>query len=1730
MINTLFTRLFNTVTLLSHSKLTFTFATVVVLFLPQKAVSQSILAQWPLSSNFTTVTFDANNLDNASYSKGSGINEWGIANYNLGGDWYDFTANGIIEEQDYIQFELSPKTGANAKNIYITSFELEMEQIPWFGSAGPRNYRIDYSKTADFSTFTTAAIGPVNTSFTVNDIQFASPLEVYSGETIYFRIYGYNSENEGDLIIKKNDFTVMGYVENLAPVNPVPVLDFEQDCANNGNLLFNLPAGFNPANETILIFAKAGSPINLGGSTALLSAYPTANNDLLVFNGSPYQHDANAKLVYKGTAAGPQPLINVTPGATYYFLAFNFLTPGGAGNISGGTFADGSVTGAIPDVENYSGIGTSTIVNLGFTAPNCVDAVMIVAKEGSINGTPSGNGSAYIPDPDFLGAGTPFDGGKVVYNSAHTSGSAGAVAVSGLTNQTTYHFKAWVRKGTAWSPGIELTAIPDISSIIITQVQSKGADFFEFMTLTRMDISNLNLTDQGVCESGAIFRNFSGEESEYENFFNASGNSDITTPLTDIPAGTYIRVYSGSETVDLDYSDGLMTLRNSGLNLDQNGDQALVYTGEIPIWFEDCGALPTPISAANDFASTTGWITSGTPDANTSYKPNTPAAFETLNSKGNSRFQLGNPIGDSTIIFSAIMNPSNWKHNNQNGDYWKLKKVLFQKSNKLNGVVAFSSISGSEFTIDASNLTFENTTISSRFIIVVYDGGVPDRPMNRYTCYQPNTDYSLAPDVVKSITQQFSQSEPCGVAQTIGDGKVVFLGNNLPATLTISGLRCDTEYNIKIVAINGNGSNMQRGTANKSTVTTTQDGGVQDTYYARIDGDFTDDIWSDTPTGSPQKIPPLSPCLKLVIQSPIAVTLDMDASFGELEIEPGGRIDLNTRTLSLQKNLTINGSIIPGTSKVVFNGNGGFQDISTLAETEFYDIEVDKNSTANSNTLFISGDIAVRNHVIVTAGDLEVKNGISLRLISDQPDQAAALIEVPSGSSVTGRFIVERYLPAISTQAPPGSGQGVGWRYLSAPIKAATFSTWNDDFTTTGLTGSDYPEYPYNINNSYHYFPSLQFYDETVAGMQEFGFDGDYMGAAPTIRVRRDITQPVQPGQGVFVYLGPVPLTFDAIGEPFTGELVYNLSFTNNGLTDEDGWNLVANPYPCAIDWDLVERSAEVKPFAYIYDATGSGNFVILEAGVSANHLIASGNAFWVKAANIATITFKESHKSNDVNVPFYKSVNPELNELMITLENTDYTSLSDFTKLRINENSTLVYDFYYDAYKRYSLNPYVPGLATQIDTISRDFAINAFNPTDSSITIQLKANIRVAGNYRFTFDFAGSQFESYCPVLFDKLTGSQVVISNGVEYEFDAQVNGVGDSARFSLIFTPTIRLETYDAVCNGDNNGEIVVNAFNVTPVTYGLFDANDSLYTSGTGQGEFSIDSLAWGFYRLVVSGLGGACPVIEREIFIGQPATLPDAGVTAYNALCKNSKDGEINISWEDSSYYQLSLFLDNELIGFVADASLDHSFMGLAPGDYQVQISNVCDTLQTAKSIFFTDSMHLDFVLPEDTIYLQDGGYVFYQNISENGYNFKWGFHPEQEAPIWSENGEFTYTEAGTYSILLGGTSAEGCYDHIIKQITVIDLVSSIAESINSSDRFAINYSDRQIDLIYELGNAKTLNLSVYDGLGKVYFKEALQARIQGNYTVPTTGLSAGIYFIRIDRNNEESLMLRFVVR
>jgi hypothetical protein len=109
------------------------------------------------------------------------------------------------------------------------------------------------------------------------------------------------------------------------------------------------------------------------------------------------------------------------------------------------------------NITNFAAKAESGAVALTWTNPLVnFDQVMIVAKPLTAF-TTIPVGTAYIADANYKGVGTAFEGGKVVYRG---TGANSNVTITGLTNGTLYHFKAYSLFGTAWSNGVALSSSP----------------------------------------------------------------------------------------------------------------------------------------------------------------------------------------------------------------------------------------------------------------------------------------------------------------------------------------------------------------------------------------------------------------------------------------------------------------------------------------------------------------------------------------------------------------------------------------------------------------------------------------------------------------------------------------------------------------------------------------------------------------------------------------------------------------------------------------------------------------------------------------------------------------------------------------------------------------------------------------------------------------------------------------------------------------------------------------------------------------------------------------------------------------------------------------------------------------------------------------------------------------------------------------------------------------------
>ena len=132
-------------------------------------------------------------------------------------------------------------------------------------------------------------------------------------------------------------------------------------------------------------------------------------------------------------------------------------------NKSGTAFTGGTHTFQTATPNNVTGFTTSACENnsttLDWTDPtNCFDNVLIFANNSSFTSAiPTGDSSLYAANATF-GSGTAFDGGFCVYK-----GTANTETIIGLTNGTTYTYKIFTRNDLEWSSGIEVSCIPSVA-------------------------------------------------------------------------------------------------------------------------------------------------------------------------------------------------------------------------------------------------------------------------------------------------------------------------------------------------------------------------------------------------------------------------------------------------------------------------------------------------------------------------------------------------------------------------------------------------------------------------------------------------------------------------------------------------------------------------------------------------------------------------------------------------------------------------------------------------------------------------------------------------------------------------------------------------------------------------------------------------------------------------------------------------------------------------------------------------------------------------------------------------------------------------------------------------------------------------------------------------------------------------------------------------------------------
>ena len=278
-------------------------------------------------------------------------------------------------------------------------------------------------------------------------------------------------------------------------------------------------------------------------------------------------------------------------------------------------------------------------------------------------------------------------------------------------------------------------------------------------------------------------------------------------------------------------------------------------------------------------------------------------------------------------------------------------------------------------------------------------------------------------------------------------------------------------------------------------------------------------------------------------------------------------------------------------------------------------------------------------------------------------------------------------------------------------------------------------------------------------------------------------------GSGYLVsYKLDVTKNFIGILNTTTTSLPLNCTWTSAAAGGAEGWNLVGNPYPSALDWELITKNTVDNALYYYNSADTNYKYCIPVGGGiylgTGSKNIPAMQGFMVHTTNAAgTITLNNTMRTHEGMGVYNKSISTGLsNYLVLTINGTNS---SDQAFVYFTNEATQNFDSKFDAHKLMSMDTLVPMIYTITPDISK-LAINSLPPSAASTALPLGFIAGFDGTYSIT----ASELNTFQPdatiTLQDLKSGTSQNLMQNPVYTFSGLKTD--DHNRFLLHFAGTI------------------------------------------------------------------------------------------------------------------------------------------------------------------------------------------------------------------------------------------------------------------------------------------------------------------------------------------------------
>ncbi|UPT69059.1 MAG: PKD domain-containing protein [Sphingobacteriales bacterium JAD_PAG50586_3] len=544
-------------------------------------------------------------------------------------------------------------------------------------------------------------------------------------------------------------------------------------------------------------------------------------------------------------------------------------------------------------------------------------------------------------------------------------------------------------------------------------------------------------------------------------------------------------------------------------------------------------------------------------------------------------------------------------------------------------------------------------------------------------------------------------------------------------------------------------------------------------------------------------------------------------------------------TLDIKGNWTGANNVVSGPGKTIFSGSAAQ---SITGGGIFSNLQVNNTNgvsvASGVNKVNITGVLELKAGQLTTNGNIRtISNASGTAYINDY--------SVGFAGTLSGNVAVQRYIT---------SNNNNGFRYIGTPVVTTNGGSTLDlsgvsGFVISGTPGQTIPATgcPSNIVAMNSPYGTFMRWEE--AGPFTFTplcrQQGWWFQTTGTMTSGR--------GYGAKVSSGNV-ITYTGAAQ--TGNVSLPCTHTAVFSNANNGWNLVANPYPSAIKISDVDNNPNNNMPAgfdgqvqfYLSSGPLTGTYYTYNAGSSPNiPITALGQGFWVRKTNPGTgnFVFTNGHR-RDTLATYYDDNSHLLHNLDVMVSGNGY---NDVTYIYFMAAAQTGFD-YYDGQK-WESRAEQPTLYTKVG--SEMASINSLPSLQETVVVPMGLKPGTNGNFTFTFDDIATFPQTTMIFLEDLKLGTMVDLRNNNSYNFNMTIND--DANRFMLHFQPGLQAEVADQDCDNAGSIELTQPAPTVWS-TYEVRGNDNNVYAQGTNfTGSVSVTNLPPQEYVVSVTHASG-----------------------------------------------------------------------------------------------------------------------------------------------------------------------------------------------------------------------------------------------------------------------------------